>query len=77
MPEMLFSRLALTSAIFTLVSLKARAIFLELSETLMESSERDPEDEDEEDASALADQFENTTVTIEEIIASFEDLRDN
>ena len=43
----------------------------------MESSERDPEDEDEEDASALADQFENTTVTIEEIIASFEDLRDN
>lgn len=58
---------------------QARAIFLELSETLMESSERDPEDEDEdeEDASALADQFENTTVTIEEIIASFEDLRDN
>ncbi|OUO52454.1 hypothetical protein B5F76_07290 [Desulfovibrio sp. An276] len=56
---------------------QARAIFLELSETLMESSERDPEDEDEEDALALADQFENTTVTIEEIIASFEDLRDN
>ena len=56
---------------------QARAIFLERSETLVENSERDPEDEDEEDASNLAEQCENTTVTIEEIIASFEDLRDN
>ncbi len=55
---------------------QARSIFLELSETLVESGERDPEDE-EEDASALADDFENITVTLEEIIGSLEDLRDN
>ena len=55
---------------------QARALFLELSEAFMEGGEGS-EDDDGEDAANLAEELENVTVQIEEIIASVDDLRDN
>lgn len=56
---------------------QARALFLELSEAFMEGGDQDSDEDDGADAANLAEEFENVTVQIEEIIASFEELRDN
>ncbi len=54
---------------------QARALFLELAESLMES-DSDNFDEEPENNGDMAEQMENAAVTIEELCSALEELRE-
>ncbi len=55
---------------------QARALFLDLAETLVENAESSPDDEPE-DSGDMADELENAAVTIEELLGSLDDIRES
>ncbi len=55
---------------------QARALFLELSETLVEEAESNPDDEPEDNGD-MADELEDAAVTIEEILSSLDEIRES